>query len=312
MNQTFKLGHYISELPEPLSEDITACQFVVETMTRESLNFLSAMDWLDLKDIFAHLHNFYFYRYTLPAFEIAFGHLPTREQTTELKAQLQLCMVGRCVNDIIDKDSGSFSPAQSLVLYAYHWNQFVSLLSSGGDDLSSFYEQNSFKLLQGIVEACHVEKLSEVEKKQQIVDIDTYPNRAAYFFLLPEYFIEKVWDDESIEQRKSLLRKIISTFFLYFDVENSINDLFTDIATVPTQKLKRILEDNEGKMRLFLSEFLKGVHSLIAEIETRLLNLMDTAETLNLSYTYGVLAQVLNVLRAEQAYSALTLQFFLS
>jgi hypothetical protein len=303
MKQQFKLGHYIFELPESLSEDITACQYVVETTIRESLNFLSEMDWLALEEIFVHLHYVYFYRYTVPAFEITFGRMPTIENMTELKAQLQLCLVGRCVDDIIDQDSGFFSPAQSLVLYAYHWNQFVSLLSSGGKDLGSFYEQNSFKILQGIVEACHVEKLSEVERKQQIVDISTYPSRVAYFFLLPEYFIEKFWNDESREQRKSFIREIISTFFLYCDTEDVINDIFTDIATVPSQKLKRILEDNEGKLRLFLSGFLKGFHSLTAEIETRLLNLMDTAETLNLSYTYGVLAQTLNRLRTEQAYN---------
>ena len=90
---------------------LSGMRYIVEDEIAVTLRCMSATGTAtpDREEILVYLHYMYFYRFALPAIEACFSTESERRDPALVRFQFLSCLLGRFLDDTVDRDSGFWS-----------------------------------------------------------------------------------------------------------------------------------------------------------------------------------------------------------
>jgi hypothetical protein len=214
----------------------------------------------------------YILRFAIPYFQIAHHRFPTHQDINFLKTIFYYCMIGRCIDDLIDKDSKMFLTYESIFLYQKYHEKLYDILDLEQKGIFSQYLFDSTKYKSPIVNG-------ELHLNHLINDVY---NRIKYFFCTIEKF-----EEEKAEQLKFYVSIMLGGL--------DLNDLIADgyqlaSSTVVSNFVYGKCFNDEGK--LLLDSKLLNTYSEIRQMLSNTKDkLLKYAEFHKLYYIYHILNQ---------------------
>jgi len=256
--------------PAHLHGRLSGLQHVVEAEIATTLRCMSAacMSTPEREEILVYLHYMYFYRFALPAVEACFPTESGRFDPALVRFQLLCCLLGRFLDDTVDRDSG-FWPVEEASFWvdefarrceasreavglgadaAAAWRRNLEIASTPP---SSLYRRVGTGAGIGIATTCPL----------PVVD---YPNRVPYFFWLPRW--RGTWPEGC-----RWLESYIQALFYWYDIDDVLNDIMHNVATAPAYDLLCATLDSEGRMKVLDGRAVRA----LADMEARGLTMLE-------------------------------------
>jgi hypothetical protein len=231
------------------------------------------------EEILVYLHYMYFYRFALPAVEACFSTEAERRDPTLARFQLLSCLLGRFLDDTVDRDSGFWSTEEA----SFWVKEFTRRCGSAreglnrGKDASTAWDRSLelastpppplFRRVGATAGIC----VSDVNP----LAIDAYPNRVPYYFWLPRWH-------GTHSAGKAWLESYIRALFYWYDIDDVLNDILNNVPTDPAYHFLRATIDSEGRIKLLGGHAERALSELKAQGLARLVGCAEHGRKLGL------------------------------
>lgn len=222
------------------------------------------------EDLLVLFVQMYLRRFAIPYFMLLERRFPTISDAVFLREILFTCMVGRAVDDIVDRDSVMFTAPESLVLQAVYGDRLRDLLPVAQFEKFREYLFES---------AQYVSPTIERDVEYEDLEHDVYM-RIRYFFSRSEHY-----QDTSREWLKTYVGVLLS----HLDLNDALADGHGQFSsTVMSNNLwKRHLNDeNKVLLNEELLTFYRSMRERIGFVQNRLIAVL---ESLELHYVANIL-----------------------
>lgn len=241
-----------------------------------TLEDLRWTDWQEHEHILVYLHSMYMFRFALPVLEAICGR--ERLLNTPQLAQFQLlsCLMGRFLDDLIDRDSGFWNQEQALFWYSRFLLRCEKvkgnlLLGQAFEDMwAKSLIANAQRLYRIDADSGRIHKPDSCP-----MPLLRYPERVPYFFCLPEALCDR---PETLDWSRSY----ISALFFLYDVDDSFNDIMRNVATEPAYNLLASGLDSEGRFKMKLAKQNVFYQAHISQARELLISCRDNGRLLGL------------------------------
>lgn len=226
----------------------------------------------DLLILFVQL---YFLRYAIPYFQISNGKFPDDSDVLFLRKILYSCLLGRFIDDLIDKDSEMFKTYESILLFQKYTPKLTELLSNGDQIRFDQYLFDSTKYKSPVKEA--IIEFNDIK-------LDVY-ERIKYFFIHVEKYPFK---------NQEILKSYTGVLLGSLDVNDLIADGYLKASsTLISNYVYHKFYNEEGKL-LFDNKLLNFYHEIELKLMRENKNLIEYCETNKLYYTANILKRLSN------------------
>ncbi len=225
----------------------------------------------DLLILFVQL---YLLRFAIPYYQICEKKFPDSKNILFLRQILYTCLIGRFVDDLVDKDSQMFKTYESILLFQKYYARILKLLSP--EDNSKFHQYllDSTRYKSPLIEST----LSFQEIKSDVYE------RIKYFFYEAEHF--NVQDQE-------ILKSYVGILLGGLDISDLIADNYQiSSSTVVSNYVYHKYTNDEGKL-LFNEDLLSFYSDMKATLNAETNQLLKHCEEQDLFYTANILKGIL-------------------
>jgi hypothetical protein len=241
---------------------LSGLQYVVEEEISTTLNCLSAKGQAtpDREEILVYLHYMYFYRFALPAIEACFSAEPAHCDL--VRFQLLSCLLGRFIDDTVDRDSGFWSIEEA----SFWMKEFSQRCESARkkvcrdqDAETSWLHSISLASTPAPVLISRIGNTAGLRvSKANPLPVETYPDRVPYYFWLPRW-------RETHPEGTAWLESYIQALFYWYDIDDIFNDILNNVPTDPAYHFLQATLDSEGRIKC------RGGHAedVIAELKAQ-------------------------------------------
>jgi hypothetical protein len=269
----FKIGDTIYDIPEKDDFHISISKLIkIEENRVLNLHECGLMAGEPILILFVHM---YILRWAIPIVEIENNGDLTNKLIPDIQRRFWLCMYGRALDDLHDKDSNFFTLSDSIVLLAVY-SSLLNIKSSG--DESQYLIKQSIKSLTYPKDYTAPDLLT-FERIQKDVCI-----RVAYFL-----------SDKNVKDELSdLVNQYIGVLLGFTDLDDCIVD---GIGNCNSTQISSYLyfknADNDKKIHLTsnLLKWYKGIYLLLERSGESLLQLLKNKQ---MKYSHNVLKSELN------------------
>lgn len=240
--------HFPLTGPACMHRWISGVQHVVKEELDTTLKCLTVngMATPDREEIIIYLHHLYFYRFALPAIEACFSSKSEYCDPTLVRFQLLSCLLGRFIDDTVDRDSGFWSTEEA----SFWVKEFSRRCESTRKELGGSKEASEawFRCIE-LASTPSIPLFQRTRNTAGLcipnvspLPIKAYPDRVPYYFWLPRWHgthpVGTAW-----------LESYIQTLFYWYDIEDILNDILNNVPTDPAYQFLRTTLDSEGRIK---------------------------------------------------------------
>jgi len=199
------------------------------------------------EDILIHFARMYILRWAIPVIEIESSGQLGPDAICKIERRFWLCMLGRALDDLNDRDSVFFSPGDSATLLACY-SSLLNLQPGEGN-----------VVLRGALASFEFETDHHESSQLSMAQIrDDVCKRVAYFLS----------SDEVDKRCAALLRRYVGVLLGRCDLDDCLADGRSGPAsTTISRNLHKVIADREGKLHIGadLLNWYKQVHGLLSD-----------------------------------------------
>ncbi|MDP2361637.1 MAG: hypothetical protein Q8O14_12955 [bacterium] len=278
------------EGPVELHRWLSSIAPYIELEIAETLDELRDASLSELEHIVVYLHYMYTARFVLPTLEAVLGREATAERPDIVRHQLLACLMGRFVDDLIDKDSGFWNEKQALYFFSHfqmRCDRVRPRLGLGEGAERRWLAALRFNLLDdGRLYDASPDRYDMRPRAKCAWPYIDYWKRVKYFF----WALREVSTDEI---RLQWAMEYVSALFYNYDVDDALNDILRNVPTEPAFVLVHGMKDDEGRLKLKGHHFTRELSSLEDAARMRLTDCQERGQRLGLLLGPAMLAKEL-------------------
>lgn len=257
--------------PNELHDWLISLKWIVEeeiAISLQNLKKLGTKGLLqDQEEILVYLHYMYFYRFALPAIEAGFFSSTDRNNQYYIRFQLLVCLLGRFLDDLSDKDSGFWSIEEASYLadcFNKRCMKLINQLRVGQKEIESFLNTLRLASLPSPILYTKVGKTAGLNiLKNCPLSSEKNSERVPYYFWLFDWY-------GTNPDGLAWLKFYIETLFFWFDVDDIFSDILNNVATEPAYEFLMNTVDNEGRIKIVGLDAIAMIKKLISSGQKKL------------------------------------------